>query len=117
MLVLERRQQFETKMVSLLVKGRRIIQKTKKLSNIWHYETGKGKSTKDRNAHEHPAIFPEKLAEDHILSWSNEGDLIFDPLAGSGTTLKMACKNRRRSIGIEISEEYCDLAIERIENL
>ena len=44
---------------------------------------------------EHPAPFPEKLAEDHIISWSNEGDIILDPMAGSGTTLKMAKKNNR----------------------
>jgi len=62
----------------------------------------------------HPAPFPEKLAEDHILSWSNEGDTVLDPMAGSGTTLKMAKKNNRNYIGIEISEEYIDIINKRL---
>jgi DNA modification methylase len=66
---------------------------------------------KDNN---HPAPFPEKLAEDHIISWSNEGDTILDPMAGSGTTLKMAKKNNRNYIGIEISPEYIDIINKRL---
>ena len=62
----------------------------------------------------HPAPFPEKLAEDHILSWSNEGDTVLDPMAGSGTTLKMAKKNNRKYIGIEISEEYVNIIKRRL---
>jgi DNA modification methylase len=62
----------------------------------------------------HPAPFPEKLAEDHILSWSNEGDTILDPMAGSGTTLKMAKKNNRNYIGIEISQEYIYIINKRL---
>jgi site-specific DNA-methyltransferase (adenine-specific) len=54
-------------------------------------------------------VFPEQLAQDHILSWSNEGDTVLDPFAGSGTTLRMAKKNNRNYIGIEISPEYVDL--------
>jgi len=83
--------------------------------NIWIYEVGYQKSTNDKEAYEHPAIFPEKLAQDHILSWSNEGDLILDPMCGSGTTLKMAKKNKRKFIGIEISQEYYKLACRRID--
>jgi len=79
-------------------------------NNIWHYNVGKGFNSSDKESHEHPAIFPEKLAEDHILSWSNEGDIILDPFSGSGTTCKMAKKNNRKYIGIEISEEYCKLS-------
>jgi len=79
-------------------------------NNIWHYNVGKGFNSSDKESHEHPAIFPEKLAEDHILSWSNEGDLILDPFSGSGTTCKMAKKNNRNYIGIDISKDYCDLA-------
>lgn len=79
--------------------------------NIWqinaHRQRGEGK---------HPAPFPEKLAEDHILSWSNEGDTILDPMAGSGTTLKMAKKNNRNYIGIEISPEYIDIINKRLNN-
>lgn len=82
--------------------------------NIWRYNNGKFNSSKDKVAFKHPAIFPEKLAEDHILSWSNEGDLVFDPFAGSGTTLKMAKVNNRKFIGMEISKEYCDIIKERL---
>lgn len=84
------------------------------IPNIWFYSVGLNNSTRDRDAFKHPAIFPEKLAEDHILSWSNEGDLIFDPFMGSGTTAKMAKLNNRNFIGFEISEEYCDIANKRI---
>lgn len=82
-------------------------------NNIWKYNVGKGFNSKDKESHEHPAIFPEQLAEDHILSWSNEGDTVLDPFSGSGTTLKMAKKNGRNYVGIDISDEYCKLA-ERI---
>jgi len=82
--------------------------------NIWRISTGCNKSTLDKFAFQHPAIFPEKLAEDHILSWSNEGDTVLDPMCGSGTTLKMAKKNNRNYIGIEISEDYYKIAEARI---
>jgi len=62
----------------------------------------------------HPATFPESLARDHILSWSNEGDIVLDPFAGSGTTLKMARLMGRHGIGIEIHERYCKIAAERL---
>jgi DNA modification methylase len=65
--------------------------------------------------YEHPAIFPEKLANDHIISWSNEGDLVYDPFIGSGTTAKMAILNNRKYIGSEISKEYCEIAKKRIK--
>lgn len=81
--------------------------------NIWTYDTG-ATAGEDKIAHLHPAIFPEKLAEDHILSWSNVGDVVLDPFLGSGTTGKMALKNGRRFIGIDISAEYVELARKRI---
>lgn len=76
--------------------------------NVWHISRGK-------NATQHPAVFPEQLANDHILSWSNEGDLVFDPFMGSGTTGKMALLNGRNFIGIEVDECYMEMAKERIE--
>ena len=82
-------------------------------NNIWKYNVGKGFNSKDKESHEHPAIFPEQLAEDHILTWTDTGDVILDPFSGSGTTCKMAKKNGRQYIGIDISEDYCKLA-ERI---
>ena len=66
-------------------------------------------STKDKIAFKHPAIFPEKLAEDHILSWSNEGDLVMDIFAGSGNVKKMCKLNNRNYIGFEIAEEYVEI--------
>ena len=74
--------------------------------NIWKFLTGKGYSTKDDIAYKHPAIFPEKLAADHIKSWSNEGDTVFDPFMGSGTTGKIALLLKRNFIGIELVETY-----------
>ena len=79
-------------------------------NNIWKYNVGKGFNSSDKESHEHPAIFPEQLAEDHILTWSNENDVVLDPFSGSGTTCKMAKKNKRNFIGIDISEEYCKLS-------
>ena len=88
-----------------------------KIGNIWKYVVGGGNSypySLGSTSLGHPAIFPEKLAEDHILSWSNEGDTVLDPMAGSGTTLKMAKKNNRNYIGIEISQEYIDIINKRL---
>ena len=73
-------------------------------------------ATESKNK-EHPAVFPEKLAEDHILSWSNEGDVVLDPFVGSGTTPKMAKLNGRNYIGFDISEEYCVLANRKISEV
>ena len=77
-----------------------------KRNNIWRFDTQKGS--------EHPAPFPEQLANDHIISWSNEGDLVYDPFMGSGTTAKMAILNKRNWIGSEISDEYCKIIERRI---
>lgn len=82
--------------------------------NIWTYSTGYNKSTKDKMAFKHPAIFPESLAEDHILTWSNPGDWILDPFVGSGTTGKMARIQGRRFLGIDVSSEYVNIATERL---
>ena len=92
-----------------------VLNEEKTLTNIWDYAVGLGGSTSDRIAFEHPAIFPEKLAQDHILSWSNENDLVYDPFMGSGTTCKMAILNNRNYIGSEISEEYCKIIEERLK--
>lgn len=83
--------------------------------NIWDYDTVGHSVTDDKFAYEHPAIFPEALARDHILSWSNPGDIVLDPMAGSGTTLKMAKELGRQFIGLEVSEEYAEIARRRVE--
>lgn len=78
-----------------------------KRNNIWRFDTQKNS--------DHPAPFPEQLASDHIISWSNEGDTVFDPFMGSGTTGKMAVMNGRDFIGIEKVEDYFNIAQQRIE--
>ena len=88
----------------------------KNATNVWNYSTG-GSCTKDKIAFQHPAIFPEKLAEDHILSWSNEGDIVLDCFMGSNTTGKMALLNNRKFIGIEKVERYFKIAKERLREL
>ena len=88
----------------------------KTLTNIWDYAVGYGGSTSDKIAFQHTAIFPEKLAEDHILSWTKAEDIIFDPMCGSGTTCKMAAINKRHYIGCDISEEYVELTKKRLKH-
>ena len=85
-----------------------------KVRNVFAYSIGGGISTRDKIAHGHPAIMPEKLANDQIITWSNEGDLVYDPFTGAGTTAKMALTNGRHFLGSEISKEYCDLTEERL---
>ena len=87
---------------------------TRVKSNVWELPRGNQNSTKDKIAFKHPAIYPEQLANDHIVSWSNEKDLIYDPFMGSGTTAKMAIANKRNYIGSEISAEYCELIKARL---
>jgi site-specific DNA-methyltransferase (adenine-specific) len=95
-----------------LVTGEHKIEKRKpsaefsRRNNYWYIAPQKG---------EHPAVFPEALANDHILSWSNENDLIYDPFMGSGTTAKMSILNNRNWIGSELSSEYCDMIVQRIK--
>ena len=81
-------------------------------SNIWRYAVG---FTDSSDNVDHPAVFPESLARDHILSWSNPGDTVLDPFVGSGTTGKMAVLNNRKFIGIDCSLAYLDIARKRID--
>ena len=93
------------------------VKKESILPNIWEYKVGFNHSSKDKIAFRHRAIFPEKLALDHILSWSNPGDLVLDPFCGSGTTGKMAIRHKRRFVGIDTEQEYLDISKERMDNL
>ena len=86
---------------------KRVVAEFSRRFNVWELSRGRNKTS-------HPAVFPEKLAHDHIISWSNEGDLVYDPFMGSGTTAKMAIVNKRNWIGSEISEEYCQIIERRI---
>lgn len=99
---------------TLTNKGKKTINEFGVRTNIWRYANGKGFATKDDIAYQHPAIFPEKLVEDHIKAWSNEGDLILDPFGGSGTVAKIAKNLQRDWVLIEVSKEYCDIAKQRL---
>ena len=88
------------------------VKEEKIKGNIWEYVVGK--NLEDQEAKDHPAPFPCELARNHISSWSNEGDLILDPMCGSGTTCKAAQQLKRNYIGIDISQEYCEIALNRL---
>lgn len=90
------------------------LQGFKTKTNIWTYAVGKGGTTSDTIAFQHPAVFPEKLAEDHIVSWSNSGDFVLDPMCGSGTTCKMAARHSRNWLGIDISSDYIKISKQRL---
>lgn len=83
--------------------------------NIWRYNTGAGYSSNEDIAFEHPAIFPYRLAVDHILSWSNTGDVVLDPFGGSGTTMRAAKDLGRQGVMCEIEERYCEIAATRLQ--
>lgn len=85
--------------------------------NVWQINNGAGFTTKDKYAYQHPAMYPESLAEDHILSWSNEGDVVLDPMCGAGTTCKMAKMNNRNFIGVDINQEYVDISNVRVDSV
>jgi len=85
----------------------------KNASNVFTYLSG-GKKNADSLTVKHPAIFPEQLANDQIISWSNENDIVYDCFSGSGTTAKMSIINNRKWIASETSSEYCEIIKERI---
>ena len=86
----------------------------KNATNVFTYMTG-GRNYSDSKLKKHPAIFPEQLANDHILSWSNKNDVVYDCFAGSGTTAKMSIINKRKWIASEMSSEYCNIIHERLK--
>lgn len=87
--------------------GIRVVKEYSRRFNVWEISRGQNKT-------KHPAVFPEKLAEGHILSWTNEGDLVFDPFMGSGTTGVVCKKFNRNFIGVELVDNYFKIAKERI---
>jgi len=97
-----------------ILKNKRAISEYGKRYNVW--EINSAAQEEPCKKHEHPAMFPKQLANDHIISWSNEGDLILDPMMGSGTTGLTAKKNNRNFVGIERVEKYFNIAKQRIEN-
>jgi site-specific DNA-methyltransferase (adenine-specific) len=91
----------------------RQIKAERKVNNIFSYNVGTS-SSRDKIAFEHPAIFPEQLAEDQISTWTNQGDLVYDCFMGSGTTAKAAHLLGRQWLGSEISSDYVQIAVERL---
>lgn len=89
------------------------VKEDKIKGNVWEYVVGK--KAVDQEAKGHPAPFPYDLAKDHILSWTNEGDLVLDPMCGSGTSIVAASDLNRHFIGFDISEEYCEIAKKRLQ--
>lgn len=89
------------------------VKEEKLKGNIWEYVVGK--KAVDQEAKGHPAPFPYDLAKDHIISWTNVGDIVLDPMCGSGTSIVAANDLRRQFIGFDISEEYCELAKKRLK--
>ena len=88
-------------------------------ATIWQYDTTDSEpyANGDRlldDLHSRPVRFPLELARDHILTWTKPGDLVIDPMAGSGITLRAAADLGRRAIGIEINPQYCDLTRRRL---
>ena len=86
-------------------------------TNIWRVINSGGFGQSSKEAYKHPATMPEALARDHIISWSNPGDLVLDPFMGSGTTAAMAIDQKRNFIGFEIDEEYYNLCQSRLNTL
>lgn len=89
--------------------GERVVKEYSRRFNVWQISRSVNKTN-------HPAVFPLQLAKDHILSWSNEGDIVLDPFMGSGTTAVAAKELNRHFIGFEISKEYCEIAEKRIKD-
>lgn len=96
-------------------KIKRIIPEMSVRTNVWRLFQGATHNRDSIDWH-HPAVFPFQLAEDHIVTWSHPGDIVFDPFLGSGTTALAAIKTGRRWLGFEISAEYVTLAKRRIES-
>lgn len=101
---------------TLTKKGKKVIGEFGVRTNVWTYKNGRGQTTTDKIAHKHPAIFPEKLVEDCLKTWTDEGDLILDPFGGSGTTAKVAKKLNRDFFYIEKEEKYFEIAKERLRD-
>lgn len=93
--------------------GKSTMSPDKLAYNVWKISVGR-MPNHEQWVHEHPAIFPERLALMHVHSWSNPGDIVLDPFCGSGTTGKAALNLGRSFIGIDISVEYAQMTARRI---
>ena len=84
--------------------------------SVWDYAVGGCHTSRDRYVFQHPAVMPEAMAEDCIVSWSRPSDIVFDPMCGAATTCKMALLNNRHYLGTEVHEPYYQLALRRMED-
>ncbi|MFR1709460.1 MAG: DNA-methyltransferase [Clostridium sp.] len=109
-----RRQNSSGKLKKINTEGK--VKNKKIKGNIWYYSVG-NIETNDKIAHNHEAIFPEELVKDHLLSWTNENELVLDIFMGSGTVAKVALENKRNFIGFEVSRKKCDDANLRLKEL
>jgi DNA modification methylase len=101
---------------SMVERKKKIIEEFGQRYNVWTFKTSKN-GQEDEIAYNHPAIFPTQLVIDNLLSWTNEGDLVYDPFMGSGTTAKACILKGRNYIGSEISVEYYEIIKKRIESV
>ena len=86
-------------------------------TNIWRVINSGGFGQTDSDAYNHPATMPMELARDHVITWSNPGDVVIDPFAGSGTSLIVAAELDRNFIGFEIDKEYYNMSVKRVSNI
>ena len=93
----------------------RVVGEIKITGNVFTYTIGRHSTATDGTRH--PALMPERLAEDQILTWTNEGDTVLDPFSGAATTGKMALRNGRRYVGVEVNREFCDVSVERLNDV
>ncbi len=101
---------------TMVERKKKVIEEYGQRYNVWTFKTSKN-GQEDEIAYQHPAIFPIQLVKDHIISWTNPGDLIFDPFMGSGTTAKAALQTDRVYLGSEISDEYYEICLKRLESI
>jgi site-specific DNA-methyltransferase (adenine-specific) len=98
---------------SMKERKRKIVNEFGMRYNIWKYKTSKN-GQEDEIAYKHPAIFPSELVKDNVISWSNKGDLVYDPFTGSGTTPKVCEELERNYLGSEINKEYYHIIQQRL---
>ena len=84
-------------------------------TNIWKIKNSGGFGQSSKASYKHPATMPEELARGHVLSWSNENDLILDPFMGAGTTAQVCLEENRNFIGFEIDDTYHQMCVDRVK--
>lgn len=96
-----------------LIKTTSTVAPDKCRGTIWHYATSNSEGNRVKS--QHPATFPDALARDLILALSSPGEVVYDPMMGSGTTAVVAAQEGRRFLGNDFSAEYVHIACERLQ--